>query len=152
MAALFLAGASWCVRRWRLQRSSMPAATLLPPVSIGRLDRAISAMADSSASLPDDMTAAADAWLYITRGITPGSLPHPTRDSLLRAGRDSRAFAVFAPDVERLLPLCGRLRPPSVSSTAFRQGSMAWFPLQPERGHGRHGGDSGAQSLPWLRL
>ena len=75
-----------------------------PPVSIGRLDRAISAMADSSASLPDDMTAAADAWLYITRGITPGSLPHPTRDSLLRAGRDSRAFAVFAPDVERLLP------------------------------------------------
>ncbi|MCM1029347.1 MAG: hypothetical protein NC342_01710 [Pseudoflavonifractor sp.] len=67
-------------------------------VEIARLDHAI--MADSIAP---DMEAAADAWLFVTRGLNP-PLSEPLRDSLLRVEAASRAWQVFGPDTERLLP------------------------------------------------
>lgn len=76
------------------------------PVDILRLDRAVADVA-SGKPLDSSMAPGADAWLYVTRGISPGSLDVSVRDSLLRVEAGGRAFAIFGPDVDSLLPPLG---------------------------------------------
>ncbi len=72
-------------------------------VDIVRLDKAVAQLSDTS-SLDPEVEDGADAWLYVTRGISTGTLLPSTRDSLLKEERTSRAFTLFSRDVDSLLP------------------------------------------------
>lgn len=90
-------------------------------VDIVRLDRAIEDISDT-AGIAESIYDGADAWIYATRMIPPGSLHSSVRDSLLRAERYSSAFQFFQHDVDSLLP--------SLASVSESLGRLDGFPAR----------------------
>lgn len=74
-----------------------------PSVDIIRLDKAVAALTDTT-DLDPSAEDGADAWLYVTHGIVPGTILPSTRDSLLMTERDRKSFEFFERDVDSLLP------------------------------------------------